>query len=108
MISAVNTLSLSNMAVVDEKPLADVFSETPPEFIETVVFGLEEEVKRWKVTRFGKSPKMSSYLLTFANGAFEYRGDSYTSPLTGREIPLRFYAVRLSQSPLLALSALVK
>jgi len=48
--------------------------------------------EEWKVTRFNKSPPMSTYLLTFASGPFEYKEDSYVSPLTGKTIPLRVYA----------------
>ncbi|CED82191.1 Puromycin-sensitive aminopeptidase and related aminopeptidases [Phaffia rhodozyma] len=46
----------------------------------------------WKITKFEKSPLMSTYLLAFANGYFEYRKDSYISPLTGKTVPLRIYA----------------
>lgn len=31
-------------------------------------------------------------LLTFASGPFEYKEDSYVSPLTGKTVPLRVYA----------------
>ncbi|KAG8952836.1 Aminopeptidase 2 mitochondrial [Tulasnella sp. 419] len=48
--------------------------------------------KGWKITRFEKTPLMSTYLVAFANGPFEYLESSYTSPLSGRKVPLRIYA----------------
>ncbi|KWU42560.1 putative AAP1-alanine/arginine aminopeptidase [Rhodotorula sp. JG-1b] len=46
----------------------------------------------WEITHFHPTPKMSTYLLAWANGAFEHIEASYRSPLTGREVPLRIYA----------------
>lgn len=66
----------------------------------------------WEITRFTPTPKVSTYLVAWANGDFEYvaisrfpgRVDclpcdacrymesSFTSPLTGKTIPLRVYA----------------
>ncbi|TKA51094.1 hypothetical protein B0A53_05880 [Rhodotorula sp. CCFEE 5036] len=46
----------------------------------------------WEITHFHPTPKMSTYLLAWANGPFEHIESSYGSPLTGREVPLRIYA----------------
>ncbi|WFD28387.1 Aminopeptidase 2 mitochondrial [Malassezia nana] len=48
--------------------------------------------QRWVLTEFEETPRMSSYLVGWANGVFEHRNGSYTSPLTGRTVPLRIYA----------------
>lgn len=48
--------------------------------------------ERWVLTEFEETPRMSSYLVGWANGVFEHRSGSYTSPLTGRTVPLRIYA----------------
>lgn len=118
MISAADTVSLSNMPVIDEKPLSEVSAsdagseeslKTSIKLIKTLktiktelkTEESSEEARKWKVTKFDKSAKMSTYLLTFANGHFEYREDSYKSPLTGKDVPLRIYAV--SRSPFLLL-----
>lgn len=34
---------------------------------------------------------MSSYLVAYANGEFEFIEDSYVSPLSGKTRPLRIY-----------------
>lgn len=47
---------------------------------------------RWVLTVFEETPRMSSYLVGWANGVFEHRDGAYTSPLTGRTVPLRIYA----------------
>ncbi len=36
---------------------------------------------------------MSTYLVAYANGPFEYLESSYVSPLSGKERPLRIYGV---------------
>ena len=46
---------------------------------------------KWKITRFETTPPMSSYIVAFANGHFEYLESSYTSPLSGKTRPLRIY-----------------
>ncbi|BGO90211.1 hypothetical protein NBRC10512_002414 [Rhodotorula toruloides] len=46
----------------------------------------------WEIVKFTKTPKVSSYLVAWANGHFEHIESSFTSPLSGRTIPLRLYA----------------
>jgi aminopeptidase 2 len=47
----------------------------------------------WKITRFQTTPPMSSYIVAFANGPFEYLEKSVTMPLSGKTLPLRIYGV---------------
>ena len=39
---------------------------------------------------------MSTYLVAYANGVFEYRESSYTSPLSKKTRPLRIYGMSMS------------
>ena len=48
----------------------------------------------WTVSTFEDTPLMSTYLLAFANGAFEHRESSYTSPISGKTRPLRVYGIQ--------------
>lgn len=41
---------------------------------------------------------MSTYLVAYANGVFEYLESSYTSPLSGKTRPLRVYGTFISSS----------
>lgn len=45
----------------------------------------------WVLTEFAKTPKVSSYLVAWANGVFEHIDGSFTSPLTGKKVPMRVY-----------------
>lgn len=47
---------------------------------------------KWKITLFETTPPMSSYIVAFANGPFQYLESSYTSPLSGKTRPLRIYS----------------
>jgi aminopeptidase N len=44
---------------------------------------------------------MSTYLLAFANGPFEYIESSYTSPISGKTRPLRLYGTFLAKYEIL-------
>ncbi|KAH9921041.1 leucyl aminopeptidase [Fomitopsis serialis] len=99
MISRADTVNLSNMPVESE----DIFDPNAGKFDDTVTWlsdvlaslGLAQgESEKWKITRFAKSPPMSTYLVAFANGRFEYLEGSYTSPLSGKTRPLRAYATK--------------
>lgn len=48
----------------------------------------------WTATRFESTPKMSTYLVAWANGPFASLESSYTSPLTGKKVPLKIYATK--------------
>jgi aminopeptidase 2 len=97
MISRANTVNLNNMPVVSEeeytpslKDSTDVISWLSSKF-SAVTTG---EADKWKITKFETTPPMSTYIVAFANGAFEYLEDSYTSPLSGKVRPLRLYATK--------------
>ena len=45
----------------------------------------------WVVTEFAPTPKVSSYLVAWADGEFVSIEGSFTSPLTNAVVPLRVY-----------------
>jgi aminopeptidase 2 len=45
----------------------------------------------WVAYTFQTTPKVSTYLVAWANGDFRHLESSYTSPLSGRKVPLRIY-----------------
>ncbi|KAF8603360.1 hypothetical protein BDV93DRAFT_523426 [Ceratobasidium sp. AG-I] len=101
LISRDDTVSLSNMSVISEKPFVESeVSESEKGGVgklvkmkmKTKTEGTTVNKKGWKITAFDKTPPMSSYLVAFANGHFEHLESSYTSPLTGKTRPLRIYA----------------
>ncbi|KAJ4488175.1 leucyl aminopeptidase [Lentinula aciculospora] len=87
MVSKANTVNISNMPITSEK----VFSLNDHPELKTLFVDLNEE---WKVTKFETTPLMSSYLVAFANGPFEYLESSAKMPLSKRTIPLRIYATK--------------
>ena len=48
----------------------------------------------WKLTRFETTPRMSTYLVAYACGAFEHIESSYTSPISGKVKKLRVYSTK--------------
>ena len=105
MVHRTSTTALNNMPAASASPYTPNFSGPADltQFLSgeggkdgegKIPFGKGEE---WTVTQFETTPPMSSYLVAFANGPFEYIEDSYTSPLSGKVRPLRVYsAYRLS------------
>ncbi|KAJ7123779.1 leucyl aminopeptidase [Mycena crocata] len=90
MVSRVGTVNISNMPATYESD-ADIMSPTIDPELTTFLSTLSKDVP-WKVTKFQKTPLMSSYLVAFANGPFEYLEKKVVMPLSGRTIPLRIYA----------------
>ncbi|KAF7313362.1 Leucyl aminopeptidase [Mycena chlorophos] len=82
MISRPGTVSLSNMPVASEGAYAASSSDG----------FLEVPAGEWKVTTFEETPLMSTYIVAFANGPFEFMEEKVQMPLSGRTIPLRVYA----------------
>ncbi|KAJ7641728.1 leucyl aminopeptidase [Roridomyces roridus] len=82
MISHLDTVNISNMPATSE----DAYDATTSDFT-----GLSKDVQ-WKITKFQESPPMSTYLVAFANGPFEYKERLVEMPLSGRTVPLRVYA----------------
>lgn len=88
MISRADTISLSNMPAVSEQPIeagADI-----PSHLAEILANTQNE--KWKITKFQTTPPMSSYIVAFANGEFEFLESSVVMPLSGKTIPLRIYS----------------
>ncbi|KAK7047299.1 Aminopeptidase 2 mitochondrial [Paramarasmius palmivorus] len=88
MISLNDTANLFNMPASSEESY-DTTSDFYGLFSSATV---DEKAQQWKITRFEATPKMSTYIVAYANGRLEYLESSFTSPLTGNKIPLRVYA----------------
>ncbi|KAJ4474793.1 peptidase family M1-domain-containing protein [Lentinula lateritia] len=84
MVSASDTVNLFNTPVISEEQYEDADD----------VHGLlrQASIGDWKITRFERSPLMSTYLVAFANGQFEYLESSFKSPISGKTRPIRVYA----------------
>ncbi|GAA95801.1 uncharacterized protein L969DRAFT_94837 [Mixia osmundae IAM 14324] len=50
-----------------------------------------ETKSEWLRTSFAKTPKMSTYLVAYANGEFVHLESAFTSPLTNKSVPMRIY-----------------
>jgi aminopeptidase 2 len=94
LISRVDTVNLSNMPAISE----DIY--TPENKISgggtalaDLLASMTIENDGWKITRFQTTPPMSSYIVAFANGPFEYLEKSVTMPLSGKTLPLRIYGM---------------
>ncbi|KAJ7232633.1 peptidase family M1-domain-containing protein [Mycena haematopus] len=86
LISRVGTVNLSNMPAFFEGPY--VPAQDPLD----AAFGAGKDAAQWIITRFETTPKMSTYILAFANGPFAYVESSFTSALTGKVRLVRVYA----------------
>lgn len=98
MVSREGTVNLSNMPVAFEVPLSRI-SDQAGDSTEELALGLASLKMKgseagWKLTRFQTSPIMSTYLVAYANGPFEYVEDYSTSPLTGKVRPVRVYGTK--------------
>ncbi|KAJ7489700.1 leucyl aminopeptidase [Mycena galericulata] len=86
LVSRTGTVNLSNMPALSEgsyDPVKEPLEES---------FGADKNPAEWITTRFGTTPKMSTYIVAFANGPFVHLESSFTSALTGRVCPVRIYA----------------
>ncbi|KAH8102857.1 leucyl aminopeptidase [Cristinia sonorae] len=93
MIAREGTVNLANMPPVFEGRLTN--TSVPVLWLkEKLADIVKEDDKLWKVTQFERTPLMSTYIVAYANGEFEYLESSYTSPLSGKTRPLRTYATR--------------
>ena len=92
MISRADTVNLSNMPAISEEvymPEGGVLGEKSP--LGDLLPSVTIQDDKWKVTRFQTTPPMSSYIVAFANGPFEYLEKSVVMPLSGKTLPLRIY-----------------
>ncbi|KAL1742933.1 hypothetical protein HDZ31DRAFT_83777 [Schizophyllum fasciatum] len=99
MITRAGYTSLSNMpaeleAAYDaDKDVYGLFPERQgaAEDAFKAAYGLMD-AGAWKITHFGKTPRMCTYILAFTTGEFEYFESAYVSPITGEKKPVRVYA----------------
>ncbi|KAF5386726.1 hypothetical protein D9615_001832 [Tricholomella constricta] len=90
LISRADTVNLSNMPAISEEvysPAAAKPNEHPD--LAKLFSSLDDT---WKITQFQSTPPMSTYIVAFANGHFEYLEKSVSMPLSGKNLPLRIYA----------------
>ncbi|KDQ18450.1 hypothetical protein BOTBODRAFT_28829 [Botryobasidium botryosum FD-172 SS1] len=101
LISREDTVNLSNMPAIEEHSLAQKDSPEDETSLGRLSRILASFVANeppatansgWKVTKFQKTPPVSTYLVAFANGHFSHLESSYTSPISGKTRPLRIYA----------------
>lgn len=95
------TTALANMPALDAKPVSDSEVEALLRAKELELdidqvkppadASLKTEKSEWELTSFDVTPKMSTYLVAFANGPFLHIDSSYTSPLTGKVIDVKVY-----------------
>ncbi|KAL9714866.1 Aminopeptidase 2 mitochondrial [Leucoagaricus gongylophorus] len=90
LISRADTTNLSNMPSVSEEVITPNYQSSKGDSdYEALFSGLKDG--EWKITKFQDTPPMSSYIVAFANGHFEYLEDSVILPLSGKTLPLRIY-----------------
>ena len=107
MISRKDTVNISNMPVAHEEVYTPQLEVEEGSWIANTFASLLHP-SDWKITKFETTPpvgtrvfcgtcqklncgQMSSYIVAYANGPFEYIESSYKSPLSGKVRPLRFY-----------------
>ncbi|MBW0464711.1 hypothetical protein O181_004426 [Austropuccinia psidii MF-1] len=92
-ITKKGTIALANTSPESSEPSSGQFPPTnllTQELLEGV--GKASETNDWVLTRFEPTPKISSYLVAWANGPFHFKESHYISPLTKQKIPLRVFA----------------
>ena len=109
MISRKDTVNISNMPVAHEEVYTPQLEVEERSWIADTFASLLHP-SDWKITKFETTPpvgpyssvwissvllthvvQMSSYIIAYANGPFAYLESSYTSTLSGKVRPLRFY-----------------
>lgn len=97
MISRVGTTSLSNMNVESVRKLERGGPFPRTQLLADDCFSSEAETSsdqdEWELVRFGKTPKMSSYLAAWANGEFAFVEGGCHSALSKRFITMRVYTL---------------
>jgi len=64
-------------------------TNTPAELSDILA---DTQDEKWKISKFKTTPPMSSYIVAFANGHFEFLETSVVMPLSGKAVPLRIYS----------------
>ncbi|KAK7463587.1 Aminopeptidase 2 mitochondrial [Stygiomarasmius scandens] len=87
LISKANCVNLSNSAAISDQ----VFSVNDHSHLalKEVFPTLNDQ---WKITKFQTTPIMSTYIVAFASGPFEYIESTVTLPISNTTVPLRVYA----------------
>ncbi|KAJ7657294.1 peptidase M1, membrane alanine aminopeptidase [Mycena polygramma] len=86
LISRAGTVNLGNMPATFEGPY------DPAQYPLNSSFAPRGDSAQWIITRFATTPKMSTYIVSYANGPFAYLESVFTSALTGTIRPVRIYA----------------
>jgi aminopeptidase 2 len=92
MISRAETVNISNMPAESEVAYDPTSASESDGSLGTLLSTLPRKDVQWKITKFAKTPPMSSYLVAFANGPFAHLETKVVMPLSGRTIPLRVYS----------------
>ncbi|CAH7667912.1 hypothetical protein BY996DRAFT_4583678 [Phakopsora pachyrhizi] len=82
-----NTSPISSRSSDGNFPDGKLLSSTHLEGI-----GKSSSSAAWTLTEFEPTPKVSTYLVAWANGPFSLKESHYISPLTQKKIPLRVFA----------------
>jgi aminopeptidase 2 len=102
LISRKGTVPLSNTQVIETRPSDGRIVKPDTPSLAREGKGESEKgpnitgefTEEWVLTRHATIPKVSTYLVAFANGDFSHIESSYVSPLTGEKIPVRVYATK--------------
>ncbi|EFP74548.2 Aminopeptidase 2 mitochondrial [Puccinia graminis f. sp. tritici] len=92
-ITREGTTALTNTSEISKESSDGKFPETPllsSAMLEGI--GKQSASAEWVLTKFEPTPKISSYLVAWANGPFCSKESHYISPLTKKKIPLRVFA----------------
>lgn len=92
MVSHADTINLSNMPVISEaiyEPGSSASNQSSE--MSTLLSSLPSEQK-WKISKFQTTPKMSTYIVAFANGPFVFLEQKVVMPLSRKTVPLRIYS----------------
>ncbi|KAJ7892614.1 leucyl aminopeptidase [Mycena leptocephala] len=86
LVSRAGTVNLGNMPAFFEGLYDPAQDPLEPSF------GAGKDASEWIITRFATTPKMSTYIVAYANGPFTHVESSFNSSLTGKACPVRIYA----------------
>lgn len=84
MLHRENTTALANMPSVQQRTAR-------ADDMQRLLYESYNHHGVWLLTEFETTPRMSTYLVAWANGAFQRVSNTSTSPLTGRKIPVSLY-----------------
>lgn len=72
------------MPAVSEEIMHSTVAEFSPDLVQMFATLKNES---WKITKYETTPPMSSYIVAFANGHFEFLETSVAMPLSGENAP---------------------